>query len=283
MELKKFLKICTIAGVGLAFTGTANAAISFTFGNTSQQRTESDNVSTADDTFTVNAGGITATISGWSNTSSSGDANSEFALSDVHQYGSGIGVKTFNGDTSPEHAVGDNHYEEFLLFEFSELVSIDWLGNSWWSGDSDATVLAYTGGLAPGSTNVHAAHANGFQRGDMTQLNSDTSDKDGWSFGLTNAGWTALDHTLTGNLGYGKSISNNLMSNYWLIGNANQHLNSTYGNNNDFFKLNLVKVETCVHRPNDPKCGTPGTGVPAPATAALLGLGLLLLRKRKLI
>lgn len=256
--------------IALAFSATgissAHAAINFNFGGSS------GNLS--DYNYSSTVSGIQANITAWGSSAEF----ENFTRENLYRYGGGLSVISTTNDT-PQHAIGDFNTEEFLLFEFSEAVAITNIGNgyarecksssdsncpqggntstNWSTSGVDASVLALSGG---GSINME---------------NIDHSDfASGWDqFGGTfNSGGT----TSIGN----DAGQDQVFSNVWLIGNANEFLTSA-GGYEDFFKLNLVSVSRAPScQPGDP-CG--GSSVPSPATAALLGLGLLILRERKLL
>lgn len=238
-------------------------------------------------TDSVTGDNITAQLSGWANTSSyatgnggGSSANDEFVSYNLSSYSSGIVIN--RNESSPEHAIDNYGPEEFVLFVFNQPVVLTdlWIGWPDNTYDTDMTVLAYTGTDSYNSTY-------------MPNLNSDPTDTTGTTRGLTNAGWD-----LVGDPNYSGHLSNvdsdkyvsikntgNVASTHWLVGAYNKYLSGAVSgitNDDDYAKLKKIRGfvnETPGCQPGDPCNGT----VPSPATAALLGLGLLLLRKRKLI
>lgn len=231
---------------------------------------------------------VSAQLSGWANTNSylTGDgggssANNEFVQYSLSSYSSGIVIN--RGESSPEHAIDNYGPEEFVLFVFDKPVVLTdlWIGWPDTYYDTDMTVLAYTATDSFNSTN-------------MTILNSDPNDISGTTRGLTNAGWDLVgDPNYSGHLAdvdsdKWHSIKNtgNVASTHWLVGAYNKYLSGSVSGisaDDDYAKLLKIRgsVSTPTCQPGDPACNPPG--VPAPATLALLGLGLILLRKRQLI
>ncbi len=272
--MNKLVKILLATTFVIAWTGSVQAAVEWKFGSNGGSYVSDPN----DYNFNKTVDGINLKITAWANTiadNQSGSASSPFARSNLVQWGGGLGIETGNGTGSPEHAIGDYDFEEFLLLEFSENVAITQIGNGYareWPSKGpdhttvDASILAFdnSGGATPlPMTSYSSTGTSGLQNNDWTHI--DTY--------FANGGKSGNFNPAPVNLGDDDQV----FSNVWLIGNANEHI-TPYGGAEDFFKLNLVKVERRTGCPP----GTPGCepGVPAPATAALLGLGLLLLRRR---
>jgi len=244
------------AGIGLAvlFCSTsAQAAVTWTTWNLKDGSTPTSEK-------TVGPAGNQTTITAWGNTAGAdGTANAEYRSRNLYEYSGGIGA---GPGSSPRHAVGDWGVHEFILLEFDMPTTLKALQIGWKGSDSDMTVMAFTGAS--------------FTRSDMLVRNSDLSDNSGTTRGLTNAGWDLISNPQNVQVQSGNnftSIGNNsnVSSSYWLIGAYNNHLNGTNSSSyNDFFKLRLVKG----FKQN-------GNNVPVPATAALLGLGLLALGRRR--
>ena len=283
--MNKSVKTLLAVTLALVWAGSVNASVDWKFGSNGG----SYNSNPSDTNFHKLVDGIDLKITGWASSGTS--ATSNFQLENLTQYGGGLGIVS-NSNGTPEHAIGDFFAEEFLLLEFSEAVAITGIGNGydyecqmsndscnsssprhgsngWNTNGVDASVLAFTGGLTGG------IGGDGFQRSDMTQHDSSSATQ-----GLTQKGWSHFGTTFSGGsatINTPANPDNQVFSNFWLIGNANEHITSA-GGWEDFFKLNLVSVERRTGcQPRDPGCEP---GVPAPATAALLGLGLLLLRRR---
>lgn len=241
------------AGIGIAVlfcSASAQAAVTWTTWNLNEGSTPSSEKS-------VGSTGNQTTITAWGNTSGTdGTANAEYRPLDLHEYSGGLGA---GPGSSPRHAIGDYGVHEFILLEFDKATTLTDLQIGWKGNDSDMTIMAFTGAS--------------FDRTDMYNRNSDLSDNSGSTRGLTNAGWELISNPMNVQTNTLTSIgnTNNINSSYWLIGSYNNYLNGTNSSSyNDFFKLQLVK-------------GFSGqnNNVPLPTTAALLGLGLLALGRRR--
>jgi MYXO-CTERM domain-containing protein len=251
MTLLKSLKKAVGIGIAVLFcSASAQAAVTWTTWNLKDGATPTNEKS-------VGSAGNQTTITAWGNTSgTNGTANAEYRPRDLHEYSGGIGA---GPGSSPRHAVGDWNVHEFILLEFDMPTTLTDLQIGWRSNDSDMTIMAFTGGS--------------FTRSDMYDRNSDLLDTTGTTRGLTNAGWELISNPMNVQTNVLTSIGNNtnVSSSYWLIGTYNNHLNGTNSSSyNDFFKLKLVKG----YKGED-------NGVPLPTTAALLGLGLLALGRRR--
>ncbi len=247
----KSLKRAIGIGITVLFcSASAQAAVTWTTWNLKDGGTPSSEK-------TVGPAGNQTTVTAWGNTSGTdGSANAEYRPLDLHEYSGGLGA---GPGSSPRHAIGDYRVHEFILLEFDMPTTLTDLQIGWKGNDSDMTVMAFTGGS--------------FTRSDMYNRNSDLTDNSGGTRGLTNAGWDLISNPMNVQANVLTSIGNNtnVSSSYWLIGTYNNHLNGTNSNSyNDFFKLKLVK-------------GYKGenNNVPLPTTAALLGLGLLALGRKR--
>lgn len=158
---------------------------------------------------------------------------------------------------SPQHSIdnipnsstlGYNDYD-MVLAEFTESVNLTGIYSGWQAGDSDVSILAYTG---------------------SSTLSSDPffSNTSTWS-GLLGEGWQLVGNF--SNVSNNYAISTAIESQYWLIG----AYNDAFGGNfisamDDGFKLGALTTQTV----------STTTSVSEPGNAALLSIGVLMLWMR---
>jgi hypothetical protein len=190
---------------GLAWTAPALAEIKWTMSGSSDCGTNC--ISLAGNTRSFTQGGVTLTTQAWSNTGgTAGLTTGTLETAYLGLYGGGLGVKNRDGGTTapntgdadewvpPEHGI-DNQGNRWdgVLASFSSAIDLNKVEIGWMSGDSDITVLAYTGAGVP------------------TLLGLTYSQ-------LTSNGWTFVGHYDNLAVGTAKSVNpTNIASAYWLI------------------------------------------------------------------
>ncbi len=246
-------KLTTALGIaGVLACTNASAEVTWNFSAGANGLSSGTSIS---DSYNFTYGGVTANVSGWANTGSSGDGGyTRLAQEEVKTW-SGLGVDR-PGEGSPEHAVDNSGPDEFILFSFSEAISLNKVSLGWANTDSDITVLAYTSAGTPDLT------GNTYEYQDVAG---------GSSVGLANDGWQFVGHYSNVYTNPGSEATVNgqgYSSAYWLVGALNTKVDSiNWSNHNDFVKITALSGDTA----------PPPTQVPEPLTLGLFGLGLLLL------
>ncbi|MGH1374001.1 MAG: exosortase-dependent surface protein XDP1 [Cellvibrionaceae bacterium] len=206
-----------------------------------------------------NSNNITANISGWAETSGIRNYNSNL----VHWSG-GIGLDRSNDG----HAVDNSGSDEFLVFRFSEPVSISTYSFGWVGNDGDSTLLAYD----PNNDGFHDGYESNASLG--LQSSQDIGD-------LISNGWDAIGH-YAGNSNNQQTINpstdtQDIFSSYWIIGAYLSDITPLLSgglHTKDAFKLSSIGVMR--HTPD-----TPDGEAPIPSSAYLILLGLALLRRQR--
>ena len=197
------------------------------------------------------SGGVKLTVTAISDTgnatSSSGDSRPIESAYLGHYGGNGVGVTNQDESSgSPQHTVDNSSRFDAVRLEFDAAVRLTDLNFGWASGDTDFTILYWTG---PGSANPI-----------------------GDTYGGLAPDWALLGHFDSFGTG-DKSLGNaSLFSRYWLVMAYNDVFAGASinldGNGNspdegdDYFKLGKVGAAAETRK------------VPEPGSLALLGLGL---------
>jgi hypothetical protein len=152
---------------------------------------------------------IAGTATGWANTQGNNWTTTDQTLEKGHlqAWGGGLGVRNLDYSTSangnesrldssegssPEHATDNQERFDSILYSFNQSFSLTGINLSWYSGDADLSVLAYTGDTSVSGFNIDNSLLN---------LRYDQ---------LTSSGWTFISHLTTGT--YNKSLSTTVSS-----------------------------------------------------------------------
>jgi hypothetical protein len=235
-----------VATSGLAHAGPIS------FNDTNCQASSASSPITCSATVSgVNYG---AAVTGWS-----APGTGKFASAAIAYYPySGVGITSLNESTaSPDHAIDNNGGTEALLINFGlDNFALNQLSIGWFSGDSDVSILRYTGTQAPTLGNRTVADlksAAGWEWvGDYANLSTST----------------ALNFNNSGDIKTGS---------WWLVSAYNSAYSGVaatgnLGNGNDYFKISGFGGTTVAKAVTPP---TPGTSVPEPGTFALFGIAML--------
>jgi hypothetical protein len=264
-------------GCGVASTGLAATTWQFsganTLANTSYLGADA-NLTISGAYATNGTGNSFATGAIWQ-TGADNTVNTQDATV-LYYGGGGVGMNS-DGATSPNHGIDNNGNTEAVLLNFSDSVILSSIGLGYAVNASkansqvDVSVFRWLGSGAPtGSpplTGQVASTMTGWQLvGNYGDMVNNTSTFNKVNTGNANGSGTGGD----GGLG----------SSWWLISAYNAGYTSTaletrgsLDNGNDFFKIYAVAGNACTSKVAG-VCG-PGTGVPEPASLALVALGLL--------
>ena len=279
-----------VGGALLLYAFQAKAEITWTFsGSTNESSSVGNTIAKTSDGVTATAQAWSNTNDGTTGslgangytgscTSTAGTGctvnNGELAAIDLYTletaylnvYGGGLGVKNQDASTSgrngdyqdgsnPEHSTDNNQRYDSVLFSFSSAIDLNSVSIGWYSGDSDISVLRYTGASAPVMSGKTYAE-------------------------LLTSGWSLVSQVSTTVNTVAKTAVTTLAgtegSSYWLIGAANALLGTSMDSSKDY-----VKIAGLAGTKYSPPC-TPGTtgcggnnnGVPEPGTLLLMGAGL---------
>ncbi len=255
-------KLLPLALLGALSAGSAEAAISWTFSSAACNGSWQTNCSET-------SGGETVGVTAWANTAGTSSSTSNALESaSLRRFGGGYGVRNRDypggpGDASStddnnegsssspyEHAIDNDQRIDSVLFTFdSSNYQLTSLTTDWVSGDSDLSVLAYTGTGVP----VLIGKTYG---------------------GLLSNGWTLIgNYNGDSSAPNTYSIASAVQSSYWLVTAYTSVFGTTSNNGgtvdggDDKFKISGISGNEVAAV----------TAVPLPATAWLLGLGLPLM------
>lgn len=299
--------VALVLGLGLTSLASAQSTWTMTSG-CSQNGGNSNNFGNTYNCGAAaggNSGASTATVSAWSTgRDGTGQPTSTYALTGsgwASAYvsdngGSGFGTvsrQEANADNpnlagtqaiglnvgSPNHSVDSvapGNYD-LVMLQFNVPVVLSQFAIGWSGGDSDMTIMRWSGAAAP--TTTAGTVTGGGSNANLT----DTIGAGGWQ--------------LVGN--YSDVVTNSatntgatLASSYWLVAAYNTYMGGDVGwsTGNDSFKLDFLKAAayTC------PGGGAPGVGgacagnnrTPTPGSLALLaaaGLGVGFVRRRRIL
>lgn len=162
-----------------------------------------------------------------------------------------------------KHGNETKYYRDAVLMDFGTcLVSFDEINllKAYSNADTDFELWAYQG-----SSELVINNSVVPQIPDYDSWTASENDSDGWAKVISSYGGTS-DRDV--------AISNAIESRYFvLIAGANRN------HNNDAFRLAGLTV-TCDPQHCEPTIPPPNTGVPAPGTLALLGIGAWMARRR---
>lgn len=185
---------------------------------------------------------------------------------------------------SPDHAIDNQGAHEFVLFEFSDAVTLNSLKISFPGGSTpgtDVSILAYKGAGAPNMALIDSDTAGGLYdpitNPGGTVEPGDLGDTNTWERTAFNA------NESDENTGLGLGVTGFSMtteSKYWLVGAYNKHLGGIANTTVDAIKLAGLGGNFKFCPPGNPGPGcTPGGGgggnVPEPSTLTLAALGML--------
>ena len=180
-------------------------------------------------------------------------SGSKFAAAKLGDYNSsGFGV-TGNGENtgSPQHSMDNNGKLDLILFKFDSSIALSSIQAGWFSGDSDMSVLAYTG------------------------VGNAVSDLTGATQGsLLSTGWSLVGNYADSGTSERAINSGAISSSYWIVSAYSNSFGNNWTTGNDYIKFKQIKGTFTCTNSNDSGCN-PSTGVSEPATLALAGLALL--------
>lgn len=281
-------KVALVLAAGLGFASMAHAASTYVFGGTSVGNV----TKTGTDANLTSIAGVYA-ANGGSNTGFATGAN--WTSQSLVSYSGTLGMSS-DLATAPNHALDNSNNTEGVVLSFASSVSLSSIGLGYTSngmcqksGYSDVSLNSSgncpTGYTLRTNTQVDVSLFRWVGAAGSTPTGSPSplvgqaaATMTGWQL-VGNYGSMAQDTTNPYNL----VNSGGVGSSWWFI----SAYNTAYGaattgsvdKGNDYFKVYAVAASNCtsavagVCAPGGG--GSPGTGVPEPASIALVGLGLL--------
>lgn len=272
------------AVLGLASVPSAQAANSWGLASSActGSAVATGNVATWGNSITC-AGTTTAsqtvTAYAWGATAVAGSPNVGYQLAGVRQYGGGLGVASQYegwGAGQPQHTMDNNPVAptvaDIIVLKFSTAVALDKITLGWEQGDSDITVMAYTGALT-GATD--AAKMDNLIKG----KNGTAGDTNLLTKGGAASGWALIENSGSsganpgtpsggGNTNDVRTVNSaDVTSSWWII----SAYNSGFGGGSLDALTDYVKLLTVTSKDIT---STPGK-TPEPGSLALAGVALL--------
>jgi len=251
------------AALGMGAVGSAQAASTWVFtdsgDNTSSPFNNVATTSYSSSETTLNISGAYSTnVSGnalWNTTTSNTASSATLVI-----YGGGLGMNS-DGNGAPNHAIDNNGNTEAVLLSFGQSVILTSIGLGYFSNDSDISLFRYNGTSTPpanlntvGSSLTSMATGGWELVGNYADLGTDTSNP------------------------YSPVNSAEKGSSWWLISAYNPAYGGGFVSDRyDYMKIYAVSTK-CTTTNSNGTCGgggMPGTGVPEPASLALVAVGLL--------
>lgn len=276
MKFKTLLAFC-----GLAMSSGSFAAVQtwdFVYGDGSGIENDNAHGIGNGSYIDMTVGGVDLVISAWSSTAGTRnrpcntgpecdpgdnayDPDPYIRRAELTKYYGGLGaINRDEVDNQPNHAFdsslsndGRNSTIDYdmALLQFDTAVKLEEVDVNWIGSDSDITVLSYTG------------------QGEITGNPFGSATK--WSDLLTN-GWSHNGNYSDLTTSQNQIISNPVQSRYWLVGVYNPAFGNSWSFGNDAIKLAGVVTSVTT--------GGSTPGIPEPATALLIALGIFGIRRK---
>lgn len=208
---------------------------------------------------------ISMTISGWAATGSNPSGGINNYDSDLIHYGHGLGLYRSNDS---DHEIDNLGTDEFIVFHFSEPVSLATYSFGWVDTDADSTLLAYD----PNNDGFHTGSETNASLGLQSSETIGDLLSNGWDAIAHYPGTSAAPQTIDTT---GETAS--IFSSYWIIGAYLSDITPQLSgglHKKDAFKLASLGVMR--NPPDEP----PGGEAPIPSSAYLFLIGLAALGRK---